>query len=178
MRMALGAQRENIYRFVLRDGLLPVAAGAAAGMAATFGLARAVGNLLFEVSPYDPGIAAGLRLEAEASTMEYACKRGSREERRERIGASLARNSAKKSGMPYGFRLAKGKTIPGGAVNSAIRRVRPAQPFWKPGRGQNWQNLIVNTPSPPDNRIYNGNMSAHVIGNPVPTPEEMGRFSA
>ncbi len=33
LRLALGAQRVNIYRLILRDGLLPVFAGAAAGIA-------------------------------------------------------------------------------------------------------------------------------------------------
>jgi ABC-type antimicrobial peptide transport system permease subunit len=59
LRLALGAQRANIYRLILRDGLLPVLAGAAAGIAIAFGFARVVGSLLFEVSPYDPGIVAG-----------------------------------------------------------------------------------------------------------------------
>ncbi len=59
LRIALGAQRVNIYRLILREGLAPVFAGAVAGMAVALGSARLVGSLLFEVSPYDPGIAAG-----------------------------------------------------------------------------------------------------------------------
>jgi predicted permease len=59
LRIALGAQRANVYRLVLRDGLLPVAAGAAAGVALAFGSARLVSSLLFEVSPYDPAVTAG-----------------------------------------------------------------------------------------------------------------------
>jgi predicted permease len=59
LRLALGAQRENLYGMVLRDGLAPVVVGAAIGMAAAFGMARVVSSLLFEVSPYNPGIAAG-----------------------------------------------------------------------------------------------------------------------
>ncbi len=58
LRMALGAQRSSIYRLILRDGLLPVLAGAGAGIAIAFGSARLIGSLLFEVSPYDPGIVA------------------------------------------------------------------------------------------------------------------------
>jgi ABC-type antimicrobial peptide transport system permease subunit len=38
---------------------LPVVVGAAAGIAVAFGCARLVASLLFEVSPYDPGIVAG-----------------------------------------------------------------------------------------------------------------------
>ncbi len=58
LRMALGAQRANIYRLILREGLMPVIAGAVAGIAIAFAMARLVGSLLFEVSPYDPGIVA------------------------------------------------------------------------------------------------------------------------
>jgi predicted permease len=57
LRLALGAQRQNIYRLVLRDGLTPVLAGAVAGVAVAFASARVVGSLLFQVSPYDSAIA-------------------------------------------------------------------------------------------------------------------------
>jgi predicted permease len=59
LRLALGAQRANVYWLVLRDGLLPVAIGAAAGLALAFGSARMVTSLLFHVSPYDPALSAG-----------------------------------------------------------------------------------------------------------------------
>ena len=59
LRMALGAQRASVYKLVLRDGLLPVAVGALAGVALAFGSARAIRGLLFEVSPYDPMLTAG-----------------------------------------------------------------------------------------------------------------------
>jgi predicted permease len=59
LRIALGAQRRTVYRLVLRDGLLPVAIGAAAGVLLAFGSARAVSSLLFQVSPYDPTVAVG-----------------------------------------------------------------------------------------------------------------------
>jgi ABC-type antimicrobial peptide transport system permease subunit len=57
LRIALGAQRASIYRLVLRDGLVPVVAGVVAGIATALASARLVESLLFEVSPYDPGIA-------------------------------------------------------------------------------------------------------------------------
>jgi predicted permease len=53
-RIALGARRENIYGLVLREGLLPVVAGAAIGTGIAFALARVAKSLLFEVSPYNP----------------------------------------------------------------------------------------------------------------------------
>jgi predicted permease len=57
LRLALGAQRRNIYRLVLRDGLTPVLAGAVAGVAVAFASARVVSSLLFQISPYDSAIA-------------------------------------------------------------------------------------------------------------------------
>jgi len=59
LRLALGAQRGNIYRLMLQDGLTPVLAGAVAGIAIAFGFARVVRSLLFQVSPYDSGISMG-----------------------------------------------------------------------------------------------------------------------
>ena len=59
LRVALGAQRANIYWLVLGDGLLPVGIGAAAGVAVAFGSARMVNGLLFQVSPYDPVLSVG-----------------------------------------------------------------------------------------------------------------------
>ena len=59
LRLALGAQRGNIYRLMLQDGLTPVLAGAAVGIAVSFGFARVVRSLLFEVSPYNSGIISG-----------------------------------------------------------------------------------------------------------------------
>jgi hypothetical protein len=59
LRLALGAQRVNIYRIMLQDGLTPVLAGAVIGIAVSFAFARGLRGLLFEVSPYNPCIAAG-----------------------------------------------------------------------------------------------------------------------
>jgi ABC-type antimicrobial peptide transport system permease subunit len=59
LRLALGAQRQNIYRLVLQDGLVPVLAGALAGVGVAFAFVRVVGSLLFQVSPYNSGIATG-----------------------------------------------------------------------------------------------------------------------
>jgi ABC-type antimicrobial peptide transport system permease subunit len=59
LRIALGAQRASVYRWVLRDGLIPVTAGAVTGVLLAFGWARLVSNLLFQVSPYNPVLAAG-----------------------------------------------------------------------------------------------------------------------
>jgi ABC-type antimicrobial peptide transport system permease subunit len=63
LRLALGADKGSIYTLVLRDGLMPIALGAVAGVVAAFAMARVIGSLLFEVSPYDPvvsGMAIGV----------------------------------------------------------------------------------------------------------------------
>ncbi len=59
LRMALGAQRSDIYRLVLGEGLQQVLAGAAVGVAVAFASARLLSSMLLEVSPYNPAIAAG-----------------------------------------------------------------------------------------------------------------------
>jgi ABC-type antimicrobial peptide transport system permease subunit len=59
LRMALGAQRTNIYGLVLRDGLLPVMVGAVIGVCVAFAFARMAASLLFEVSAYNPAIVVG-----------------------------------------------------------------------------------------------------------------------
>ena len=59
LRVALGAQRTNIYGLVLRDGLRPVLVGALIGVVVAFACARLVASLLFQVSPYNPAIVAG-----------------------------------------------------------------------------------------------------------------------
>jgi predicted permease len=59
LRLALGAQRGNIYRLMLQDGLVPVLAGAMVGIAISFGSARVLRSLLFGVSPYNSAITSG-----------------------------------------------------------------------------------------------------------------------
>lgn len=56
LRLALGAQKTNIYALVLREGLIPVLIGAAVGVGGAFGFARIISSLLFQVSPYNPFI--------------------------------------------------------------------------------------------------------------------------
>ncbi len=62
IRMALGADRRRILSLVLGRGLLLSGIGIALGLAASFGLTRVLGTLLFNVSPTDPltlgGVAA------------------------------------------------------------------------------------------------------------------------
>ena len=54
LRMALGADRADVLRLVLREGMTPVAAGIAAGLAGAAVLARVMQSLLFDVDALDP----------------------------------------------------------------------------------------------------------------------------
>ena len=54
VRMALGAQRGAVLRLVVRQGMLPVAAGLVIGLVAAFAATRVMRSLLFEVDATDP----------------------------------------------------------------------------------------------------------------------------
>jgi putative ABC transport system permease protein len=54
VRMALGADRRDIMKMVLRQGLALVGAGLAGGLVLTFVAARAIASMLVGVSPSDP----------------------------------------------------------------------------------------------------------------------------
>ena len=53
IRVALGAQRSDVLRMVLREHVRLVAAGAAAGIVIALGLTRVMRTMLFDVSPTD-----------------------------------------------------------------------------------------------------------------------------
>jgi ABC-type antimicrobial peptide transport system permease subunit len=54
VRMALGAQRGDIIKLVLRDGLALTLIGCAVGLAAAVGVTRFLTFLLYGISPLDP----------------------------------------------------------------------------------------------------------------------------
>ena len=54
IRMALGAQRADILRMVIRQGVLLTAAGISVGLAITLGLSRFLAGMLYGVTPNDP----------------------------------------------------------------------------------------------------------------------------
>ncbi|MEP6691086.1 MAG: ABC transporter permease [Gemmatimonadaceae bacterium] len=54
IRMALGANRGDVFSLVLLRGVATIVPGIAAGLAIAFASGRAIGGLLYEVTPYDP----------------------------------------------------------------------------------------------------------------------------
>ncbi len=60
VRMALGAQREDILRLVLGQGVKMAVAGVVIGVIAALGLTRLMANQLFDVSAHDPLTFAGI----------------------------------------------------------------------------------------------------------------------
>jgi putative ABC transport system permease protein len=62
IRRALGAQPRDILRLVLGEGLGLTLAGIAAGLAGAYAISRALAALLFQVSPTDPVVFAGMAL--------------------------------------------------------------------------------------------------------------------
>jgi ABC-type antimicrobial peptide transport system permease subunit len=54
VRIALGAQRSDVMRLVLREGAKMALAGGAAGLVAAFGLTRLMAHQLFGVTAQDP----------------------------------------------------------------------------------------------------------------------------
>jgi predicted permease len=59
IRMALGAQRQDVLRLVMRESMILVAAGALIGVAIALGAARFVATLMFGLAPTDGATVAG-----------------------------------------------------------------------------------------------------------------------
>ena len=60
IRMALGAQSRDILRLVIKQVVVIVAIGLAAGVAAALGLTRFMAQMLYNVRPNDPATIAGV----------------------------------------------------------------------------------------------------------------------
>ncbi|HEY1342310.1 MAG TPA: FtsX-like permease family protein, partial [Bryobacteraceae bacterium] len=60
IRMALGASAADVWGMAFREGMRPVAAGAAVGLMAALGLTRLMSTLLYGVAPTDPYTFAGV----------------------------------------------------------------------------------------------------------------------
>ena len=83
VRMALGAARADVMRMVLRESLLPVAAGIAVGIAGALALARLVAGMLYGVAARDPltlAVAAATLLAVSLAAAALPARRASRVE--------------------------------------------------------------------------------------------------
>jgi putative ABC transport system permease protein len=56
IRIALGAQREQVLRLMLVDGLRPALIGLVLGLAASVGAARLIRSMLYATKPLDPAV--------------------------------------------------------------------------------------------------------------------------
>jgi putative ABC transport system permease protein len=81
IRVALGARRGQVLGLVVRQGVVPMAVGLAAGTAGAFAIGSVVGRMLFGVRPHDPRvISAAVALVASTgiATCLFAAMRGLR----------------------------------------------------------------------------------------------------
>jgi len=62
IRMAIGAQRADVLRLVLREGARLAAFGVAIGVVASLAISRILSSLLFGISATDPSTFAGVSL--------------------------------------------------------------------------------------------------------------------
>lgn len=60
IRIALGAQREQVLRLMLLDGLRPAFFGLALGIAASAAVVRVIHSMLYETQPLDPAVFAAV----------------------------------------------------------------------------------------------------------------------
>jgi ABC-type antimicrobial peptide transport system permease subunit len=64
VRIALGAQREQVRRMIVRQGLVLAVIGVGIGLIGALALSRLIGSLLYGITPNDPvtliGVAVGL----------------------------------------------------------------------------------------------------------------------
>jgi len=72
VRMALGAQRREVVRMVVREGMAMALAGMAAGLAGAWSLTHWMASLLYDVKAADPATFAAVSA-ALAATAMLAC---------------------------------------------------------------------------------------------------------
>ena len=81
VRMALGAERADVRRMVLGEGLFVTTLGIGVGLAASLGVSRFLSTLLFHVSPYDRLVFASvpaLLFVSAVVGMAIPCRRATR----------------------------------------------------------------------------------------------------
>jgi len=74
VRMALGAQRGQVVRLVVREGMRLAAVGITVGLAAAFALTRLMASLLYDVKPTDPSTYAVIAAALAATALAACCK--------------------------------------------------------------------------------------------------------
>jgi putative ABC transport system permease protein len=62
IRIALGAQRNQILRLILFDGLRPALLGLILGLTASTGATQLIRSMLYGTEPYDPAVIAAVIL--------------------------------------------------------------------------------------------------------------------
>jgi putative ABC transport system permease protein len=62
IRVALGAARNNVVWLIIRQGMVPVTIGLAAGLLGALATTRVLSNMLFEIRPSDPMTLVGVSL--------------------------------------------------------------------------------------------------------------------
>jgi putative ABC transport system permease protein len=72
IRIALGAEREDVMRKMLMDGMGPAGLGLGLGLTASVETGRLMGDLLYEIKPLDPGVFAAVAMVLLAVAV-FAC---------------------------------------------------------------------------------------------------------
>ena len=72
--MALGAQRSQVVRLVVREGMRLAAVGISVGLAAAFALTRLMASLLYDVKPTDPLTYTVVAAALAATALAACCK--------------------------------------------------------------------------------------------------------
>ena len=73
VRMALGAERIDVVRMVLRQGMRVTLAGMMAGLVAAMTLTRLMASLLYDVQPTDPLTFAGVTVALATTAVLASC---------------------------------------------------------------------------------------------------------
>jgi ABC-type antimicrobial peptide transport system permease subunit len=69
VRLAMGAQRDDVLRMILKRAGLLTGIGVCTGLVLAFALAHGVANLLYQVSPNDPVVFTGITLAITATAL-------------------------------------------------------------------------------------------------------------
>ena len=73
IRVALGAERRDVMRMVLREGMTIAVVGLGLGVAAALTMTRVMASLLYEVAPTDPATFAAVCGVLGATTLAACC---------------------------------------------------------------------------------------------------------